>query len=106
VSAEIDVGSRVRVHLAEHCDEPDAWEWGVVDHVYPGARAFTVKFDELRTEVVARYEIKEVQMRAKVDTDWLQQQMSRYRAMRLPCETYDAILACLDELDGWRKATS
>jgi hypothetical protein len=38
------------------------------------------------------------------DTDWLRQQMNRYRAMRLPCETHDAILACLDELDGWRKA--
>jgi hypothetical protein len=39
-----------------------------------------------------------------IDTEWLRQQMTRHRAMRLPCETYDAILACLDELDSWRKA--
>jgi hypothetical protein len=56
----IFLGSRVRVHLAVHCDEPEAWEWGIVDFVYPGGDAFTVKFNGLRTEVVARYEIKEV----------------------------------------------
>ncbi len=54
------VGSRVRVHLAEHCDEPKSLGWGVVDYVFPGGKAFTVRFDGLRTEVVARYEIKEV----------------------------------------------
>jgi hypothetical protein len=53
-------GSPVRVHLAEHCDEPESLGWGVVDHVFPGALAFTVRFDNLRTEVVALYEIKEV----------------------------------------------
>jgi hypothetical protein len=62
VSSTLDIrlGSHVRVHLAEHCDEPESLGWGIVDHVYPGEQAFTVRFDHLRTEVVARYEIKEV----------------------------------------------
>jgi hypothetical protein len=57
----IAVGSRVFVHLAEHCDEPASLGWGTVEHVFPGGHAFTVAFPDLRSEVVARYEIKEVQ---------------------------------------------
>lgn len=57
----IAVGSRVFVHLAEHCDEPSSLGWGTVEHVFPGSHAFTVAFPDLRSEVVARYEIKEVQ---------------------------------------------
>lgn len=57
---EPKLGSRVRVHLAEHCDQPEAFSFGTVDYVFPGEQAFTVKFDELRTEVVSRYEIKDV----------------------------------------------
>ena len=56
----IDVGSRVYVHLAEHCDMPESLDWGIVDHVLPGGHAFTVRFEDLRFEVVTRYEIKEV----------------------------------------------
>jgi hypothetical protein len=57
----IAVGSRVFVHLAEHCGEPASLGWGTVEHSFPGGRAFTVGFPNLRSEVVARYEIKEVQ---------------------------------------------
>jgi len=54
------VGDRVLVHLAEHCGEPGAEEVGVVDYVFPGGRAFTVRFDDLCAEVVALYEVKAV----------------------------------------------
>lgn len=54
------IGARVRVHLAEHCTDPEMFAFGVVDYIFPGGHAFTVRFDGLRTEVVARYEIKEV----------------------------------------------
>jgi|HubBroStandDraft_3_1064219.scaffolds.fasta_scaffold301246_2 hypothetical protein len=57
----IAVGSRVFVHLAEHCGEPASLGWGTVEHAFPGGHAFTVAFPNLRSEVVARYEIKEVQ---------------------------------------------
>jgi len=57
----IHIGSCVRVLLAAHCADPSKLAWGLVDHVFPGARAFTVVFDGLRAEVVARYEIKEVE---------------------------------------------
>lgn len=55
------IGYRVQVHLAEHCGEPASLGWGVVDYVFPGGRAFTVRFDALRTEVVSLYEIKKVE---------------------------------------------
>lgn len=82
---KITVGSRICVRLAEHCDvgeaarrtegpsEPASLGWRVVEHVFsqayrpsvrpkvvPGGHAFTVAFAGLRTEVVARYEVKEV----------------------------------------------
>ena len=58
--ATIGIGARLRVHLAAHCDEPVSLGWGLIEHVFPGGQAFTVRFDGLRTEVMARYEIKEV----------------------------------------------
>lgn len=58
VGVQHKVGDRVKVHLAEHCDEPEAWSYGVIDFVFPGGKAFTIKFDDLRTEVVAAYEIQ------------------------------------------------
>jgi hypothetical protein len=36
------------------------------------------------------------------DIKWLRERLTSYRAMRLPVDTYEAILACLDELDAWR----
>lgn len=56
----ITVGSKVFVHLAEHCDEPTSLGWGTVEFAFPGGHTFTVRFPELRSEVVARYKIKEV----------------------------------------------
>jgi hypothetical protein len=32
-----------------------------VAYAFPGGHAFTVRFDDMRTEVVARYEVKEVE---------------------------------------------
>jgi hypothetical protein len=57
---KIEIGTHVYVHLAEHCNEPSSLGWGLIETIFPGGHAFTVIFDNLRTEVISLYEIKKV----------------------------------------------
>ena len=57
-AADLKIGDRVPVLLSWHCGDPARLAWGVIEFVFPGAQAFTVRFEDLRSEVVSLHELE------------------------------------------------